>query len=669
MDGRAARMTRSDRICQISALAQRGTSQHLDRPTHPRGSCPPRPSSRGNLENIEKMRVLVRLDLGLGDSSSEADGVTKLLRIEDSGVNFAVLLGTIAAKLGVTAMAEGAWELYLEGAGGKKALVEDVSEIEDGDTLVLCPRHSPAVAVKNEEGDIGGDAPAASEKDDDDGSVETVLYQMPKEVEVIEISSDDDSSTEEEQSDDDDDDMFESLGIENHDSDSEESSHGQKGCAKEEGKGMSKNNDASGAKPARRKDSKPKDPPLQVYMNDEDIPTAPGKRQEGEQGDTFSEAPTLLSSDGGNINQDVKNRIIKLLNTGFHDASNEHEAKNAMRLAQRLMRKHNLSQALLLKEREQGGGGDGDEVLKGGLVRVRIVYRKTQKPSQMARWIAYLMTPVADNFDVKCYKSVRRGKKCSVTFYGIYTNCQLAAYAFRVAVERISQMVAGYKPVQGSEKVASSVATKRARLSYALGIVQGITDEVEANIQQEKERRERKLERARRALSAGEAYDESDDDDDDDDGISPGYSFPSRSGLKSTLPGNETITTVVSPFTVSFDGSHSDLSPCSNENNSGATSESAGNQDAKLSGDDLARRLEKMEQEEENALVLVNHREKVADEVLKEQGIKLHAGRKRKSIDYDWTSYDKGVEDAKEIDINQRAIRDDWTKKVKKEKR
>ena len=629
------------------------------------------------------MRVLVRLDLGLGDSSSEADGVTKLLRIEDSGVSFAVLLGTIAAKLGVT-VAEGSirgeWELYLEGEGGKKALVEDTSEIDDGDMLVL--RRSPAATIRvkreggeeNDDGDIEGSdgGPVGFDEDNhDDGerSVETVPYEAPEKVEVIEISDDtedsdcssddssDDKSSGSEEDDEDDEDY-------KYESDSDDMSY-------DESEGV-------------KKSSKPIEPPLQVHMNDQDVPTAPGKRQEeededmkGTNGENFSEAPILTTSGARrnlNIDQEIKNRIVKLLNTGFHDGSNEHEAKKAMKHAQRLMKKHNLSQALLLKERDRqstnGSNNDGSEVLKGGLVRVRIVYRKTQKPSQMARWIAYLMTPVADNFDVKCYKSVRRGKKCSVTFYGIYTNCQLAAYAFRVAVERISQMVAGYKPVE------SPVSTRNARLSYALGIERGIDEEVKANIQREKERRERKLERARKAVSRGEAYEESDDegdegegkdevegkdedqDDDDDDGAGPGFSFPS------TPPENEGVATMVSPPAVSFKRSNDN-----DEENGGELSGRAMNQHARLSGDNLARRLEEMEQEEETALALVNHQEKVADEVLKERGIKLHKGRKRKSINFDRLSYDKGIIDSKEIDINQRAIRDDWTKKVKKEEK
>ena len=63
--------------------------------------------------------------------------------------------------------------------------------------------------------------------------------------------------------------------------------------------------------------------------------------------------------------------------------------------------------------------------------------------------------------------------------------------------------------------------------------------------------------------------------------------------------------------------------------------------------------------------MLVNHREKVAEDVLKDNGIKLVSSRKRKAINFDRRSYRKGMEDAKEIDLNQRAIRNEV--KVKKE--
>lgn len=242
-----------------------------------------------------------------------------------------------------------------------------------------------------------------------------------------------------------------------------------------------------------------------------------------------------------------------------------------------------------------------------------------------------------------------------MTFYGIYMNCQLAAYAFRVAVERISQMAAEHKPAPGS-----SVSTKSSRLSYALGMERGIADAVDTNIEQEKKRRERKLERARRAASSGEAYEESDDDkDDEDDGSNSGdglgFSFPS------TPPGNEGAATVSAPIAKGRDNN--------NEIDDNEPHESAGSKDSKLSGDNLSQRLTEMEKEEQTALVLVNHQEKVAKDVLKKKGIKVYAGSKRKRIDWDHASYEKGILDSKEIDLNQRAIKDDWTKKVKKEEK
>jgi hypothetical protein len=86
-----------------------------------------------------------------------------------------------------------------------------------------------------------------------------------------------------------------------------------------------------------------------------------------------------------------------------------------------------------------------------------------------------------------------------------------------------------------------------------------------------------------------------------------------------------------------------------------------------LSGEALQRRLQTLEDENQSALVLVDHREKVAERVLKERKIKVRKGRKWQPMTFDRTSYDQGVVDAKEIDINQRAIRDEI--KVKREKR
>jgi hypothetical protein len=373
---------------------------------------------------------------------------------------------------------------------------------------------------------------------------------------------------------------------------------------------------------------------------------APGKRLDADDDPTyqpeFQEVSTLVDKSGRKTtaDQQVKDRIIKLLNTGFHSESNEHEAKNAMKLAQRLMRKHNLSQALLLKERNAKNEKEDGEVLKGGMVKVDLVNRNTGKPAPLARWLGDLTAAISDNFGVDSYNEVWRGKRCRVTFYGIYTNAQLAGYAYRVSAERIAQMTADYQP----QKTWRKISTKSSRLSYALGMVAGIQREVDASLRREKEQRERKLERARKAISKGEAYEESDDEmDNDDTGFVMSVDMDEAEAVDSSNPKNESGASV-SPSPKPKAESHR----------------------TPISGEELQRRAEEIKQESQSALALFDHSKKVAEKVLEEEGIKLNNGRQRKAIQFDIAAHRQGVEDSKEIDINQRAIRHEV--KVKKEK-
>ena len=314
-----------------------------------------------------------------------------------------------------------------------------------------------------------------------------------------------------------------------------------------------------------------------------------------------------------------------------------------------------LSQALLLKEREERNNnlkGDEDEVLKGGLVQVNIVNRKTRKPAQLARWISYLATPISENFGVESFYSTGRGRSSSVTFYGVYTNAQLAAYAFKVSTERISQMSAQYVP-----SPLSRVSTKSSRLSYALGIVFGIQKEVDEAIKREKEEKQRKLEKARRAVSTGEAYEESDNDDDGDE--TGGYSFPDNHHSSGASLSGETN---ASPVLSTSDGKEESVDTNEHSCTAALASVSPGPAETTTQNDSTTKNqeiLNKMEQEEQAALVLIDHREKVAEKVLEDNGIKVRKSRRKSRICFDRRSYQKGVEDSKEIDINQRAIRDE----------
>jgi Protein of unknown function (DUF2786) len=637
------------------------------------------PSTQQAEHIIKSIYVMIRVKIRYDTPNANAC----LLRFDES-IDFEALIRKVAAKLGVlpkdddeseTTNISQFFQLTLEG----DAVVQESSEIEHGDYLVLrriredgttLASHDEtestattpyttlsaskfsATSVKNE-----GVSDDTSSDDDADGNsvqddTEEILkrraaQEKKKQLNAITLSSDEDEDDIEDDADEgsveDGSDAWDEAWEDEDDSD----------------------NDDAEAKPAstgRKRSRAPPESPLQVIMDEKDVPAAPGKPAEMDEDDrdALDEVSMLVDLAGRNkADRAVKDRIIKLLNTGFHDQSNEHEAKNAMKLAQRLMRKHNLCQALLLKERDARNkqGPESDEILRGGLVKLQIQNRKTGKAAQYARWISQLSVAVANNFGVKCYKEVRRGKRCTQVFYGIYTNAQLAGYAFRIATERIAQMTAEYKPIRNWYN--SHISPKSSRLSYSLGIVNGISEEVQKNIRLEKERLQRKLERAREAVSTGAVYEESDEESDEDcsdaklsdneaENDGPSFVFPTTASktIDNRTSGDRDATSVASVPIV--------------DNNLVSLTQTS----LPKAG---SNHLQQLEQEEQAALVLVSHGEKVAEEVLEAHGIKLSRGRKRQSIQFDRYSFRQGVEDSKEIDINQRAIRDET--KVKREKK
>ncbi|GMH73869.1 hypothetical protein TL16_g06309 [Triparma laevis f. inornata] len=218
----------------------------------------------------------------------------------------------------------------------------------------------------------------------------------------------------------------------------------------------------------------------------------------------------------------VKDRIVKMLNVGLSGGSTEAEAQQAMKLAQRLMKKNNIRQVEMMKERNGGEIKTNEGTLKGGLVTVKLYNRKGNvELSTMPRWLDFLQRPVANNFGVKGYHTRMRAKRdgkarFTMTFYGIYSNCQLAAWAFKVAAEKVSIMMGEHTPnasaviLSGGSKASY---TRNARMSYALGMVDGLKRSVSDNKKMEEERREARLRRARLAIKNGEAYEDSDSDE------------------------------------------------------------------------------------------------------------------------------------------------------------
>ena len=394
-------------------------------------------------------------------------------------------------------------------------------------------------------------------------------------------------------------------------------------------------------KKSKAGEKKPILPSIHVKMNPRDVPAAPGcdEARLREESDSLMDAePSFLPTKSQD--EAVKSRVIKLLNTGFHQGSNEHEAKNAMKLAQKLMQRHNLSQVLLMKERDIADKkGAKPESLKGGMAKVNILNAKSQKASPFYHWIRILAHAVSSNFRVDFFY-VHSGGECSATFYGIYINVQLAAYAFKVATERVSVMMQEY---------SSSV---KLRTTYARGIARGLAREVEETQKQEEEKRKAKLEKVRLSVRNGEAYEESDDDSDDDDDDSQegvGFTFAESATAPTAAASNE------SAEAPAF------ASPTTTDSNAPTATPNDATMDNKQS---VSQRLERLEKREEAALALVDQHKQVAKDVLKESNIKLRTARKLTSVDTKSKAYEDGLKDSSQLDINQRAIRDG----VKKEK-
>ena len=331
---------------------------------------------------------------------------------------------------------------------------------------------------------------------------------------------------------------------------------------------------------AKRRKKKPLESPIQVLLDDKDLPICPGAKSVED------------NAENNQVDHSIKQRIVKLLNTGFHDESNEHEARNAMKLARRLCERYNLDQAVLLQERGDGSlnsfstSNESEGSLQGGIVTAKIRNRKTNKPpSALPRWHDYLVNPICLNFHVEAFKTVARSTalklgECSVTFYGIRTNAQLAAYAFKVASERISLMSASYNPPRTSiqSRAKQTAETKNARLSYALGIVNGLKKDVEKGLQEEEDRRNAKLRQAQKASKSGEAYHE----DSASEGEVDDKSYDDHNNTGSMKLAEDEVV-----------------------NHPGITNSNA------------TCHLEKLERENSAQLALVDHQKKIASDVLK----------------------------------------------------
>eukprot|EP00250_Pteridium_aquilinum_P034789 c8097_g1_i2 orf=249-2066(-) len=318
----------------------------------------------------------------------------------------------------------------------------------------------------------------------------------------------------------------------------------------------------------------------------------------------------------------VQAKIRKMLELGLHPDTPDIEAQQALKNAQRLLTKHNLQQADVLK----GGLQANKQAFKGGMRMVELRSRdKNKQAGRFEHWVYSLALIVAKYFDTQYF--VQKQSVLKVVFYGIRQNVDCAGYAFAATFNRISKLSADYVP---SKQVNNGKASKGcnlkagssqglysrvSRMSYRNGLVEGLFETVKATKLRQKPGRKcggkenkQKLNNEV-AMSAKETVDIDSDSSNDECGTRDAVNADSNSG------------------------------------------------DDCVSDDADYGSSEEWDSHESTAInALVVHSKKIGDDFLKEKKIKITTRKQDSPIIWDGEAFMKGKRDSKTIDLGQKGI-------------
>ena len=153
----------------------------------------------------------------------------------------------------------------------------------------------------------------------------------------------------------------------------------------------------------------------------------------------------------------VVERIKKCLARAYHANANESEAKSAMKMAQKIMEQHSISQAQVME-----GENDAQRLQRGGLSTVNIGPRMQGGRVIFQTWVADLSKAICTFFECKKFSS-QSFSSIKWTYYGVAEHTASAAMAFEMTHNLIQEWA---RPLHGVS----------ARNSYCLGVAHGLRD-------------------------------------------------------------------------------------------------------------------------------------------------------------------------------------------------
>lgn len=173
-------------------------------------------------------------------------------------------------------------------------------------------------------------------------------------------------------------------------------------------------------------------------------------------GKLASETPPILDPTS-KATREVIGRVRKCLDRADHPNTNESEAQTAMKMAHRIMDQHNISQLQIIQAEDSE-----QRKLRGRLSTVDIKPATLNGKVIFQTWVRDLESAVTTFFDCKAY-STERCLRNSIewTFYGIAEQTVSAAMTFEMV----------HNLIQDWASVRTGVAN---RTSYSIGVAYGL---------------------------------------------------------------------------------------------------------------------------------------------------------------------------------------------------
>lgn len=399
-------------------------------------------------------------------------------------------------------------------------------------------------------------------------------------------------------------------------------------------------------------------------------------------------------------------RIRKCLERANHPSTPEAEAKAALHLASRLMGQYNVSQAEILAHETP----DAQRQYAGqSIVSIQRVDCNGSKPVLHHGYLDALVAAMNGFFDCKAYSAVFRSS-LEWTFYGIAENTVAAAMAFEMAYNLIAEWARPHKGVGGKNSYCLGISQELKRMSIETKAAEEEEvkkmerDAIATKVTQEKAERQAQLDRLAslspspterpsyepgvRVAHHGNADNpiwldsESDGEENFDNDLDTGDQNPEESDEDCFEPDFKVIgERSVNPFgdldeeinkLIKIEDSSPEPTPFSHSSAHPAPStqgDSPPRKDSGVGSSAGTMQDESGPTETETGLEvkwtshvqLVQFREtatKIAEDYLKDQGIKLGRGSVRSSVIRDREAYDRGVRDAKKIDVHRKKIKE-----------